>query len=820
MYRDSFCQKLGLDLVQAAKNELDFLRLVDQHPNLYKGPVLKNAIRRYEVYWLPLAAREGYGSRLLAAPLDIAWVWHVHMLAPHNYQQDCINRVSTIVDHVPLDHWQRKDGLEKAKILWERDYSDEPFEVDLDQPPDVIMTVYEKSKIQYNLEEACYRQSKFFYQVSLPHFRDRKFLQEAVERYEHHIQLKKRNPQVFLVPCYDFDLIWHVHQLHPINYRQNTTKFLGRFLHHDDTFTSRSPGSKLNDSEMETRAVWKAAGLQFSKPGAMYRGDPPDPCQPTPIWLYAPLALAEYTVDILQVETFNMGKKTFVIELEGPRREEILSHVFKGNRAVKNLKARRFIVDNSQRNMITARIFQRKMFFRKTFVTKATISVLPNLDATPVQETSTACVAIPFNDDKDQYTAQVTMIINPPTLRKYSFNLKYGTFHNRDHPSKYLCHPQLMLSPSDLAKPVLPCSSCATQRVLDWREREAFRCRIVHSSVGLISAVEIFNLYDQLVASAHTISPSTFPDRDAVQDAKNSIFLNQVEGERAMLIRGKKDWAVCIGKWQREQNPLQVCFSRGQCFVGIKVFKLFDNQSWCIVKKSRLGTFVIKLDSKTLVRLDLRKSKIDISPDAQAIPEAIALGISVAVLYLLCMPYLPKRSMEASPCDQTASLGPIVSPIFRVAGYSCNTVPTNVYMKHVLGDDACAVCGASMEIGCYDFNKDESRDCNVGPENSSFDTSRGDNGTGDAWGLAAEEGYEGGEGSLEHGGGCVGGEMGGSSGGGCISTGGSVCGASGGCVGGSGGGCGGGDGGGSGDAGGGGASCGGGGGCGGGCGGD
>lgn len=330
MYKDVFCQKLGIDLVQAAKNELEFLRQVDECPaDLSKGPVLKNAIRRYEDFWLPLAFKEGYGSRLLAAPLDIAWVWHVHMLAPYNYEQDCINCVSKIVDHVPLGGFQRKGGLERAKHLWEREYTDEPFEVDLNQVPNVL-TVYKKSKIQYRLEEACYRQSKFCYQVSLPHYKDPKFLEKAVQRYEHHMQLKKQNPNLFAVPCYDFDLIWHVHQLHPVNYNQTTTKFLGRLLHHDDTSTNRGPGSRLQDSEAETRAVWKAAGLEFAKAGAMYRGEPPDSAPPRPKWLYAPLARCEYTVDILQVETFNMGKKTFLIALQDPRSEEILTHTFEG----------------------------------------------------------------------------------------------------------------------------------------------------------------------------------------------------------------------------------------------------------------------------------------------------------------------------------------------------------------------------------------------------------------------------------------------------------------------------------------------------------
>ena len=329
MPRERFYQKLGLDLVQATQNELDFLQQVDECPSLYKSSALKNAIRRYEVFWLPLAAREGYGSRFLAAPLDIAWVWHVHMLSPYNYEQDCLNCVSKIVDHVPLGDLERKRGLEKARYLWEREYSDEPFDVDLSQSQIVQMDC-SNSKIQYDLERACYRQSKFYYQVSLPHYRDAKFLEKAVERYEHHVMFNKQNPGVFVVPCYDFDLIWHVHQLHPVNYNQATKRFLGQVLHHDDSATSRSPGSLLCDSEEKTRSLWKAAGLQFALPGTMYRGDRPDPVPPRSRWSYVPLARREYVVDILQVETFNMNKKTFLIQLEDPQQDEIFSHSFQG----------------------------------------------------------------------------------------------------------------------------------------------------------------------------------------------------------------------------------------------------------------------------------------------------------------------------------------------------------------------------------------------------------------------------------------------------------------------------------------------------------
>ena len=280
MERGSSFEGFRIDLVQAARNELSFLRLVDECPSLNTAPVIQNAIKRYEAYWLPLAfqeqvrdkSEENEGSCLIAAPLDIAWVWHVHMLAPYYYEQDCISIVSTLIDHRLLSYDQKKVGLERAQRKWEELYPSEPFNFDLSRPaPDVKGGA---SRIKYNIEDACYRQSKFLYQVSLPHYNDETFLRAAVERYEQHLRLKKQHPEVFMVPCYDVDLIWHAHQLHPLDYKQATTELLGRTLHHDDEVTDRNPGSKLYDSEMKTRAVWEAAGLPFAKPGAMYRGNP------------------------------------------------------------------------------------------------------------------------------------------------------------------------------------------------------------------------------------------------------------------------------------------------------------------------------------------------------------------------------------------------------------------------------------------------------------------------------------------------------------------------------------------------------------------
>jgi len=53
---------------------------------------------RYELFWLPLVAQSSV-TEDIAAPLDIAWAWHVHMLSPVSYEKDCNEVVSTLVDH-------------------------------------------------------------------------------------------------------------------------------------------------------------------------------------------------------------------------------------------------------------------------------------------------------------------------------------------------------------------------------------------------------------------------------------------------------------------------------------------------------------------------------------------------------------------------------------------------------------------------------------------------------------------------------------------------------------------------------------------------
>jgi len=707
MSRGNLSQTLGVDLIQSAKNEVEFLKLVDEYPNLCKGPVVKNAIRRYELFWLPFASRFGSSPALQAAPLDIAWVWHVHLLAPFHYEQDCLNIISTGLHHAPVHITQRSLALQLTKDRWNKEFPGEPFEVDLTKPP-TLLTEY-RSRIQYNLEEACYRQFKFYYQVSLPHYSDELFLKSAAKRYEHHLQLTKLQPNVSIVPCYDVQLIWRAHQLHPLNYKQTTTELFGKRLHQD--VTGQTPGSHLYDTEMKTRSLWEAAGERLEKAGAMYRGDPPDPSPPTPKSLYTLLACQEYSCKIQKVEYEAVGLKkllTFVIQVENLEGRVLYSQTFRGINKEKLSAPKRFTIENVAEPAIIVSVYKWEIFRTKLTSEKRQVDLISYFREVADAKAATVSsqpitIDVPFCNA--QYTVKLTLRIDPHNIIKYCFKVQpMKRFAPCKHPSMVLSFPKLILSPSDPAEKSVPCDS-STHPVL-WRGYRVFNYSVVHSSEALLSALEIINLYDQVVATSHTVSPSTFPERSDVEDQQKNIFLSENDGERAMLIRGKKDWGVCIGKLKKASDG---GIPGRQYHVAIEVYKLFGDRGWCSVRRLGHGVFAMQLDPDTTVQVDLKMNMVIISPRAQNIPQILALAFSVSILYLLCIPYVSHPRKKSSPSLQTSPSG-FISPSIYCAGYLSSRVPTNVCLSVRQETSEETVCQ-------YDFNEDLPCGCNDGLPN-------------------------------------------------------------------------------------------------------
>ena len=97
--------------------------------------------------------------------------------------------------------------------------------------------------------------------------------------------------------------------------------------------------------------------------------------------------------------------------------------------------------------------------FSKRLKASANLDLLSYLEATPFEDTvprQPITISVPLN--QGQYTAMVTVEISPPQITKYSFTVQpEKKFTGCSHPSDVLSFPQLMLSPSDLAKSTLSC---------------------------------------------------------------------------------------------------------------------------------------------------------------------------------------------------------------------------------------------------------------------------------------------------------------------------------------------------------------------------
>ncbi len=96
----------SLDLLAASQHELAFLRAIDEQgpARFYSEPFLRQSVRRYERCWVPFLlahsrSPEEDEQAHLAPPLDVHWVWHVHMLAPVAYAIDCKSMADRLLGH-------------------------------------------------------------------------------------------------------------------------------------------------------------------------------------------------------------------------------------------------------------------------------------------------------------------------------------------------------------------------------------------------------------------------------------------------------------------------------------------------------------------------------------------------------------------------------------------------------------------------------------------------------------------------------------------------------------------------------------------------
>lgn len=261
--------KLSVNLVDFTLQQLDFLSEINRLGNLYEGDFFNRALYRYESYWLSFYSEKSLLTnediKCLIPPMDVSWIWHLHMLAPPvDYQEDCVSVCGKALDDNNDIYCGRDERLRREQItrkLWESkfkasyDYADPLKSVDANyvsgtgkrQLTSSFSSASESSlssnsrslcrtrslkvsKIKHDLAKSSKLQRNFFYQISLPHYFDRHYLQHGLDRYKKFLFLRKLNANDFSefhVPCNLINLLWHSHRLNLREYKLDTKSCCG-----------------------------------------------------------------------------------------------------------------------------------------------------------------------------------------------------------------------------------------------------------------------------------------------------------------------------------------------------------------------------------------------------------------------------------------------------------------------------------------------------------------------------------------------------------------------------------------------------------------
>eukprot|EP00924_Labyrinthula_sp_SR-Ha-C_P012847 snap_masked-scaffold_12-processed-gene-0.47-mRNA-1 protein AED:1.00 eAED:1.00 QI:0/-1/0/0/-1/1/1/0/462 len=297
--------KLAKDQVEfLGKCHIGFVKLAKERNAGNKGdPKLHTlddpewSMYRYVKLWMPLVLNNGLErteslGQKLVAPLDIAWLWHVHRLVPKSYLAFCRNLVKNtgeekLSNEKVLSLFENgsemldlcEEGDSKSNFtqqVWEKMFPDTDL-FQMKRKNSVKEELLVLNNMQKRILSSCESQRSFLYQIFRPLFRKSEVMRSAYDDYFKFMLLIADRKSNFTVPRYDIDLMWHSHMTgSPLSYYKSTVGIVGFHVSHDDTEEDRNEGSKLFNSFNNTVKNWKEKyGENYEKPGRGYLGETP-----------------------------------------------------------------------------------------------------------------------------------------------------------------------------------------------------------------------------------------------------------------------------------------------------------------------------------------------------------------------------------------------------------------------------------------------------------------------------------------------------------------------------------------------------------------
>eukprot|EP00892_Ulva_mutabilis_P007881 jgi/Ulvmu1/5465/UM023_0001.1 len=633
------CEKLDIGRLFAdVRTEHQFLRHVDEAGDiLYDEEVVRLSVLRYEHLWMPAVAALPDGA-VLVPPLDIAFVWHCHVLCPTRYFSDWQEITGSVPDYkfpdlaaptaattengLHVDLSTKADALQSMWRSLERAISLPSRTYNVDH-----LAKLPTSCMSYDVASAALRQKVFFYQVSLPHYGLQSFIHSAIARYITFLSIRRANPGTKLCPTYDIDLVWHSHMSRPHQYKKETELRVGVHLSHDDSINDRSAGSELQALQRTTERLFSASGQEFFSAGGMFRGIPKqltpeerDACLPLVPPSSVSFALRDAAWDGSEPGSQKARPQA---SITGWRVDRTGWHAALDRRRPWSPLSESIEVPCGSKLTLRLKVNTEAQPGLMRFQAMSACTASAEIDMRPFVQGRFASTTVPVRvpvkltlpPRLGMRTAIVTLAVQPAFGKiditpPRPLRTSGPAAVNAEHTSAaaHVSQPSLLLPPaavgevdSDVAESRCFSVNLRSQKLPDGSRVKPMMARITNSVKHLVSVVEVFaggdgGMHSTPAATAHTINLAQLPAHPK-RMCQNEIAWRRDVGpagalrshmaERAFLIRsGDKDWGVLYGWWRMDGkvdcNPpleqpeieLQVLADKGANYQTLSSVKL------------------------------------------------------------------------------------------------------------------------------------------------------------------------------------------------------------------------------------------------------
>ena len=209
------------------EHEAEFLNKLDGNTEW-----IPLAVTHYEEY-LEARAKE---NRFFPPPIDVAWIWHLHLLHPVNYNDYCTKKFSKVITPLNGELTSKNPAFNSSKK--------KPTKSSIKLPKN-------SDNVEATWEELHEKQLGFYRKVA--NFKPtQNQIKRMVIHYLRFLHLMSTNEGV-LVPTIEIDIVWHSNLHHPELYEKACKAIVGKLVNHNDLIEEK----KLSNRYQETTKLYQ-----------------------------------------------------------------------------------------------------------------------------------------------------------------------------------------------------------------------------------------------------------------------------------------------------------------------------------------------------------------------------------------------------------------------------------------------------------------------------------------------------------------------------------------------------------------------------------